>query len=166
MKKLAKGFTLIELMIVVAIIGILAAIAIPNFLKFQARARQSEAKANLKSIFTAAKSVFAEKGSLNCGFCGWSPEKGNRYTYNAAQGPAAAGPVNILGSGGVAAATVVNTLAANTTVATGLFTVNAAGNIDSDAGFVDEWMINDYNDLCNGKMASGACDQKGNDVEY
>ena len=47
-----KGFTLIELMIVVAIVGILAAIAIPNFLNYQAKSQQAEAKANLGAIFT------------------------------------------------------------------------------------------------------------------
>jgi type IV pilus assembly protein PilA len=82
-KKLQKGFTLIELMIVVAIIGILAAIAIPNFIKFQARSKQSEAKANLKAIFTAQKAFFQEKDRFSSltGDIGFSPERNNRYAY-------------------------------------------------------------------------------------
>jgi type IV pilus assembly protein PilA len=49
-----EGFTLIELMIVVAIIGILAAIAIPAFVNYVKRSKTSEAQANLKSLFTGA----------------------------------------------------------------------------------------------------------------
>ena len=61
--KTKKGFTLIELMIVVAIIGILAAIAIPNFLRFQLKSKTSEAKVNLAAIRTAEESYLAEFGS-------------------------------------------------------------------------------------------------------
>lgn len=61
-RKSNKGFTLIELMIVVAIIGILAAIAIPNFLRFQLKSKSSEGKVNLAAIRTAEESYLAEFG--------------------------------------------------------------------------------------------------------
>ncbi len=57
MSRARRAFTLIELMIVVAIIGLLAALAIPNFVKFQGRARQAEARASLKAIWSSEKGL-------------------------------------------------------------------------------------------------------------
>ena len=80
---LESGFTLIELMIVVAIIGLLAALAIPNFIKFQTRARQSEAKANLKAAYTAQRAYYGDQSTYydEASVIGFRPEFNNRYSY-------------------------------------------------------------------------------------
>ncbi len=59
-KKNQKGFTLIELMIVIAIIGILAAIAIPQFAKYRARSFNTQALTNVKIIKTECMGYQAE----------------------------------------------------------------------------------------------------------
>ena len=58
------GFTLVELMIVVGIIGLLSAIAIPNFLSYQARSRRSEAYVNLAAVARLQSSYHAERGEF------------------------------------------------------------------------------------------------------
>ena len=83
MLKNNKGFTLIELMIVVAIIGVLAAIAIPNFLNYQCKAKQSEAKANLGNIRTSQEAYFAEFDTYATSLAnvGFSTKGNSRYSY-------------------------------------------------------------------------------------
>jgi len=66
-KRGQKGFTLIELMIVVAIIGILAAIAIPQFASYRKKSYNTQAKAELKSYYTACQAYFADSPTTaNC----------------------------------------------------------------------------------------------------
>jgi type IV pilus assembly protein PilA len=56
---LQSGFTLVELMVVVAIIGLLSSVAIPNFRKYQAKSKMAEAKLNLASIYIAESAFFS-----------------------------------------------------------------------------------------------------------
>jgi type IV pilus assembly protein PilA len=145
-----RGFTLIEVMITVAIIGILAAIALPSMMRFQAKARQTEAKTTLGGIFIRQNLHWAERGRF-----GGLEEVGfllsggtNRYTYRTgAAGSAGGANANVTSGAALDTLTAVlgtiepegATVAMNSV---GGFTATASANIDSDA-VIDQWHLND-----------------------
>ena len=162
------GFTLIELMIVVAIIGILAAIAIPNFLRFQLRAKSSEGKTNLAAIRTAQEGFFSEFGlyiaadqhpvdlpgsqkavwdntDQEHGFnvVGWAPEGDVYFQYEVEATDAGDDPP--------------------------AFTAAAVADIDGDGGDLQVWgyrksVTGDGSDVIDGTDCEGVLDGAGNEI--
>ncbi len=128
MRKNNKGFTLIELMIVVVIIGILAALAIPRFMRSTTKSKQSEAKQLLKQVYTMQHAYRQEF---------------NAYCLNGVTATALA-PTTFarvgVDIGASARYSYAMVAAANT------FTCTATANLDDDATN-DVWTIDDTGTL-------------------
>ena len=105
-KRGVRGFTLIELMIVVAIIGILSVVAIPLYRKFQAKALQTEAKINLSALYTAEQGFAVEHSSFSACLSniGYAPTGARKYYVTGFKAPSAPG-MNLCGPEGTASCT-------------------------------------------------------------
>jgi type IV pilus assembly protein PilA len=118
-RKSKKGFTLIELMIVIAIIGILAAIAIPQFTAYRLRGYNATAKSDLKNAYTASQAYFTDNPTGTVNLAGIQ-----NYGYRQSNG------VNFAVTGG-SMTTLAMTTQYNTAVAANaqLYNTDASGNI-------------------------------------
>lgn len=115
-----NGFTLIELLITIAIMGALAVIALPQYSRYVAKARQQDAKAQLMAVQQAQEVYKLQYGSYTStvsALTGWKATQG-RYTFSI------------------------------TSATAGAFAAQASGNIDGDATN-DMWTINQDGTLSN-----------------
>jgi len=157
-----SGFTLVELMVVVAIVGILSAVAIPNFKKYQAKSKTSEAKLALSGVYSAETSLQADYDYFgSClQYAGFAPTP--QY-YAIGFNAAATVNADIVANGGTLCATApqntfvwtASKIVAGVTVATitsaaavvdgtgSAFLAHAEGRISSDAGANSVWSIDE-----------------------
>lgn len=123
----SAGFTLIELMIVVAIIACLSLLSVPNLMKVLAKAKRSEAYLYLRSIAQAEKVFYAENGRYTTTLngsegLGWKPEGSYNYTYGFAGTQQGVG--HFIGKFGTAASAL-----SAAKISDDRFTIVAAGKI-------------------------------------
>lgn len=175
MKKQNQGFSLIELIVVVGIISILALVAVPNLLKFQAKAKQTNAKTELASIYGLEKAYFTEYSTYSpdlpqLGFapdgvpvaadgCPESTPSANwpqrYYNVGFAGGSRLGGGTSpcasaVLSFQNTVPDTTAIDLARGTTADGTGFTASAAGKVAGNAA-VDMWSINENKQLKNDK---------------
>ena len=175
--KNSKGFSLVELMIVVAIIGILSAVAIPNFKKYQAKSKTSEAKLQLAGMYTALSSYLSNNDTYDTclNVMGYEAYAGTDTTFNyysvGFNSATASLSSNTLcdtngndeglsywsGTKGSAnsptdrtAAEIPTDLDGDPTIETLKFTVGAVGNIANETSAnpkIDSWSMNETKDI-------------------
>jgi type IV pilus assembly protein PilA len=168
--KRQDGFTLVELMVVVAIIGLLSGVAIPNFKKYQSKAKVSEAKLQLSAVYMAQQSFYSDFNMY--GHCltymGFDPnlEKTNRYYSIGIKTPAkvADNAYAAALNSGLNAVDCPNVTAATVAPASGLSASQAnqfpagkgVGGSIADESFIPASTIGDQSDQANMIFSVGA----------
>jgi prepilin-type N-terminal cleavage/methylation domain-containing protein len=121
-RKKEKGFTMIELMIVLVIMGILAALAIPRFMRATTRSKQSEAKQILKQIYVMQRAYRQENDTYCC--------NGSSMTEG--------GQIITLGVEAMSGARYTYTITASQNA----FSAQATANLDDDP-VIDTWTVDE-----------------------
>lgn len=138
----------VDIITLAGVAGVLAAIAVPNFLKFQAKAKQSSVKSGLRSLFTSQMAYFAENGRYCRSFqeCGMSDAylADGPYMYFIGDDVLSSQPSYEVQQ----AYDLMNDLGITPVVTDTGFVIVAVGNIDTDSD-LDVWTIDDSNLLYN-----------------
>jgi len=138
------GFSLVELVIVIGILGILATLVYPNYLRYRAQSYQSEAKQNLGALYVAQWSFYADAvrfgSSTQIGFA----ISGNttRYTYRTHSTDTAGADTGEVAINATLGTVEAEFAAIPSASASASFTATAAANLDADL-ILDQWHVND-----------------------